>query len=158
MRLRLIKFSEDFHTLIHLTWGVWAFLVVDFCVNWQLNFITGISVALVASIVPDIDHFLFILGYGKGTEYARKARTAYRNHGVQGFAEYCKKNHKNNVGLWSHNYWVGVLLLPILTWASMKDHSLMTVFVLAWIFHYIFDMLEDMLFFGKINPNWKLGG
>lgn len=156
MRSKLQYISEELHMAIHLAFGVLAFLVIGLTTGWSFNVATGLGIAILGSVLPDIDHFIFFFWYGATTTYAKGAKKSYAKEGLRGFVDYCKKNHKHNTRLVSHNFWVAAGLLPVLAWFSITNHVLLAIFAMAWIFHFGFDMLEDILFFGRVNENWKL--
>lgn len=143
------KISEKYHGLIHISVGVFVWVVYG--ANW--NFLIPF---LVGAYLPDADHLLYIYGYGRNRPYAVKLKKALKEGGVSGVLSFIKKNHKDNTEIWSHNLLVVMMSLVFsfvfLFWGSIFWSG----FFMCVFGHFIFDICEDWLFFDKLNPNWYL--
>jgi hypothetical protein len=114
-----------------------------------------LSVSLLGSLAPDVDHFVYFYTYGKRTSYAQTALTFLRKFDFKGFINFAKYNHKYNHGLLSHN--IGSFFLSALfffIFALDTDRFTATTFVMSVMFHFLYDIVEDLIFFGRLNPNW----
>ncbi|HEX8924013.1 MAG TPA: hypothetical protein VF828_04750 [Patescibacteria group bacterium] len=151
--LRLRRISETYHMLIHLLFGLSAFgLSLSLFPHQSVP--VSISLSLMASLVPDLDHFLFYFTYGSKTDYARRVKGYLKKGQFGQYVAFCKANHKNNTTILSHN--IGFYIISLLLSAVFFSfgHLYLGTFFLSWSYHYMFDMCEDMLFFGRLNPNW----
>ena len=142
--------------LIHFVVG----LIIAFiyhCFFTDQSFLAILLVSTVASFFPDADHLLYIFWYGKEQEYGMKARKLILSGDIKGYCTFAKYHHKENLGLYSHNMVTIVFFLLLSLYFSLLDQNpLGSVFFIAAAFHLIYDLLEDLVFFGKINPNWIL--
>lgn len=155
-RLRAKKISETYHMGIHISLGLIVALVAHKFMpdsSTQRLLIAG----ALGSVLPDLDHLLFILFYGRKTKYARDFKYTFLHEGFRSWWNFCKLNHKHNTQLISHNLLFMLLTVAISFWFLLeRDSASMFVFMFAWFMHYTFDIFEDYLFFGKLNSNWSL--
>ena len=147
--------SENLHMLIHLCFGFLASIVVHYLFP-DISFGKILLVASLGSVLPDLDHFLYMFWYGSSTPFSRVAKQHLKNRDIKSFLIFCKSNHKNNTQLYSHNLLVLAATTALFWRAERRDMVLSTVLYLSWCLHYLFDMVEDALFFGIVNPNWML--
>ena len=149
------RFSERFHIYIHLLVGllsVWQtsrFLdtVVDW--NWMLA-------GLLGAVLPDIDHLMFIFGYGRKSEYAKVSKAYMRLWKWNDLIVYWKKNHKSNTNIVSHNILSLALFYGLYKLFVGRSHYAIGVLFVSMGNHFIFDLIEDLLFMGRFNRNWWL--
>ena len=146
--------SEKFHGEIHLVLGILAGLLGHYALS--ANLYLSLIVGVIAAFLPDIDHIFFLFFYGRKTKYATEARALLLKEGVYSYIAYCKKNHKNNTGIISHNVATLVITLCLSFYFWQFQYGLWSVFFISFSFHFIFDMAEDLLFMGKLNSNWWL--
>ncbi len=152
-REKLKKFSEKYHGELHVCFGLLVWLVV-WLMNRQVDTAGLFLVVLLGSFLPDIDHIFFMFFYGRNTEYARKEREFMFAGKWKELIDFGKKNHKSNTFILSHN-----LLTPVLfgwlAWISAGNGNwIWTGFWGAMQMHFVFDILEDWLYFGRLNGNW----
>jgi hypothetical protein len=156
-RRKLIKISEQLHAWIHLAFGGLAFETMRLIdpVSAEGNSLLLILLAAVACYLPDIDHLFYIYGYGRKTEYSKTMRTFLRNHDLKGFINHTKHNHKNLTGIYSHNLGSIILVAFFSYWELIRrDNIFMATFFLSWTYHYLYDVIEDLVYFSKPNKNW----
>ncbi|KKT35772.1 MAG: hypothetical protein UX12_C0002G0009 [Candidatus Collierbacteria bacterium GW2011_GWC1_45_47] len=153
-RKKLTIMSEHYHGQMHFLFGLlaWVFGMIIFGGDQASLLI----VALLGAYIPDADHLLFIFWYGRQTRYAIEVRECLLGDGLLTCIDYIKKNHKGNTKILSHNMLFVALAMFLSSWFVYTSQRLWGVFFLSWSLHYIFDILEDLLFFGKLNGNWRL--
>lgn len=156
MRDKLKHVSENFHEFIHLSLGLIAAWLLRGHETDYSTFIVIFS-ALLGTFLPDLDHFFSWFIYSKSSEYAQQAKFLLKKFKLKSLVKFCKENHKFNNRILSHNFlsFLFVLILTVYSLKVMHDIPLTAMF-LAWTFHYLYDMVEDLLFFGKLNSNWFL--
>ncbi len=141
-----------YHVLIGL---VWAWFLRE---RWGEFNPKWIWTAVIGSILPDIDHFNYFLGYGKDDGYTKQVVAFFRSHQWRNLAWFIATGHKYNTNLSYHNiYVVGILLFCSLL-SSRIDWEVGVVLFGAMIFHYLFDIADDVVQLGTLNPNWKRWG
>lgn len=150
-----MKLSEDFHHPIHLVVGlIIGFIYYIFNPGLELDRI--LFFAGLGSLIPDIDHVLFMYFYGRSTEYAKIQKKYLKNFQIRKFINFSKNNHKKNKSVYTHNIITILVILFITITAKNSDHVYLAVFLISCIFHYILDIFEDFLYFGSLNSNWFL--
>jgi len=149
--------SEKFHMLIHLVIGVSIGLLFVKFQDVGLS-ITFLFLMGMASLIPDLEHFVFFFTYGRKSTYTKDLLKQLKLDGiVRGFWGYCSRNHKKQNALYLHDGLTPVIFLMIgfLLLDKSKNYQAALIFSLA--FHYIYDIFEDFLMMGSLNPNWKRG-
>ena len=152
----LRKKSEAYHMLIHVLLGIiCAFVTKSFFPQSQLSFL--ILYGVLGNLLPDVDHFLFFLLYGRHTEYSKSVKSLFRKKQFRRLWKFISINHKAQTGLYSHNI-ISIILAGLAFWyfEAIRDRPSLTAFFLSWTTHYIFDIFEDLLFFKTLNPNWYM--
>jgi hypothetical protein len=156
-RTKLMTITEAQHGYFHLMFGCLAFIVGYLWepVYFSQHPLQLAALCLLGTFIPDIDHLLYYYGYGRKKDYAIMCRAYLRKRDFKGFFKYVKGNHKQNTGIYSHNFG-SVFLAAFFTLYELnkRDNIYMSTFFLAWTFHYVFDILEDFLFFKRPNKNW----
>lgn len=111
----------------------------------------------VGAVLPDADHLFYIFTYGRKTDYAKNLRHFLKNKQLRGFQRFVMENHKFNTGIYSHNL-VTLLIAAIFFsyFAFLQENYGAAIFTLGMITHYSYDIFEDWLLLGRINPNWFL--
>ena len=111
----------------------------------------------IGAVIPDADHLFYIYTYGHKTDYAKNLRYFLRNKELREFQRFAIENHKFNTGIYSHNL-VTVLMAVIFFsyFALIQENYGASIFTLGMISHYSYDIFEDWLLLGRINPNWFL--
>lgn len=155
MRVRMQSITRKYHFLIHMLFGaIVAIYHYNIIPNVQVSKL--IFAALAGSMVPDIDHLFYIYFYGRTTEFAKELRKHIKDKQLKKFITSVSLNHKNNNYIFSHNIVAVILALGLAYLFYQHDHEYLSVFFSAWLFHYLFDIFEDILYFGKVNQNWWL--
>ncbi len=156
-RRKLVSVSEQRHGTFHLLFGLIAFLTGYFTQKefFENHNILILFAVLIGSFIPDLDHLLYQFGYGRKKEYAADCRKFIKNMDFRGYLNYVKANHKHNTNIYSHNIGSLVIAFLLSMYALHTFNNIYySMFFLAWTFHYIYDILEDILFFKKPNKNW----
>jgi len=152
--LSLKRKSEHYHMLIHVLLGLICAIIVMHAFP-DADKTKLIMIGVFGNLVPDLDHFLFLFIYGRKSDYAKIVRGHLRLKQFRSAANFIKNNHKNNTGIYSHNI-LSLMISIFLAWylGESRDRAGFYVFFASWSSHYLFDMVEDILFFKKLNPNW----
>jgi membrane-bound metal-dependent hydrolase YbcI (DUF457 family) len=155
-RKKLMDVSEKHHECGHILFGLIAAGITK-TIYTQVPIIKLLPLAILMSLLPDIDHILYFFWYGKSAEYSKKIKKILKKKGLRAAIEMCKKEHKKQTGIYSHNLLLAILLglISFIKLTGQKN-PYTSVLLLSWAFHYVYDVLEDLLFFGKLNPNWFL--
>ncbi len=154
IRKKLINTSEQYHMIIHILLGIISGLIFANINNIQP--LTLISIGIIGNILPDIDHLLYIFIYGRNSEYAQFIKDFLGQKQYKNIVNFCKNNHKFNTGLYSHNILTTILVI-LITYKTFNFNNYLTAtFFFSWSLHYLYDIVEDLLFFGKLNKNWFL--
>ncbi len=143
---------EFYHVLLGLAWA-WVLREV-----WGNLNLKWILLSVFGSLLPDTEHLFFFLSYGKKDKYTQMIRVFLKNHEWRVLAVFMEHGHKRNTKLAFHNMYVIILLLVIVTAAILYDWNSWVVVIGAMIIHYIFDIFDDIVTLGRINPNWKRWG
>lgn len=160
VRKKLMTMSELHHGMLHFIFGLLAVAVV-YIVNRHPASLTVFDltsmtiIAIFGSFLPDIDHLFYIFWYGRKSEYSFVSRNFLLKRHLRDFIKYVSKNHKGNTGIYSHN--LGSVLLAGFAakyFIHHPDDAYWATFFTSWFFHYIYDIIEDLLFFSKLNKNW----
>lgn len=157
IRLNLAKLSGDLHGYFHLLFGLFTLLFIRQLDGkaFSSHSLLLIVIALGASFLPDIDHLFCIYIYGRKSDYAKALRSFLRHLHLKGFLRHIKENHKSHTQVYSHN--IGsIILSAFFTYFEMvrRDNIFLATFFLAFTLHYLYDFIEDLLFFKKPNKNW----
>ena len=149
------RISQEFHMYIHLIFGALAYFLYTW-INPSASSFMNFLFALISNILPDIDHLLFFFVYGSKTDYSISVKKLLKSHQYKKAAKYCMENHKKNTSIISHNILSFAFFLIICSVSIFTKNNTLGIIALSWSYHYLFDMVEDYLFFGKLNPNWML--
>lgn len=153
LREKIKAKSEALHLLIHVSLGILAAVFVYKL--FPTSKLGGlISLGIIGNTVPDIDHVIYFLTYGKKTEYSTMVKALVSAKQISELRKFLKQNHKYLTGLYSHT-----LLSPIITSllsiiSYKRDNSYLLTLFLSITTHFVYDIIEDLLFFGKLNRNW----
>ena len=153
MRKRIKQISENFHFLFHFLLGMSVYYMFYPTVP---NKSALFAACFLATFLPDLDHFLYYYLYGRKTEYSKIVKDFLRTKQFKNWAKFCKSNHKNFSGLITHNILTPAISLFLYSFLLDKGRIVSASFFLAFALHFVFDMFEDLLFFGKLNKNWFL--
>lgn len=141
-----------YHVMVGL---LWAWYLREL---WGVFNVTWIIMAVVGSVLPDVDHIMYFLGYGRNDTYTKQIVAYIRGRQWSTLVHFIATGHKHNTSLSYHNvYVVGVLVL-LAGGASFVDWRIGVVLFGAMVSHYLFDIADDVVQLGGINPNWKRWG
>jgi len=138
-----------YHILVGL---VWAWFLRE---SWHHFSTQWVIIAIVGSVIPDIDHFIYFLTYGRQDPYTKEIRKFLRDHEWRTVTKFIASGHKYNTSLATHNYYfmAGLLLLAIVSVFFVWKSGV--VFFGAMILHYLFDVWDDIAMLGRVNANWR---
>jgi hypothetical protein len=155
IRRKLKNLSEYLHFLIHITLGIVCGAAVYKIFTAQ-NIWILVLLGIIGNTLPDLDHIIYFFTYGKKTEYSTIVRQMLSDKQFKEIRKFFKENHKYLTGLYSHT-----LLSPLVTsllsynFYTRLQPQLLTLFS-SFSIHFLYDIFEDLLFFGKLNKNWYL--
>lgn len=141
------------HELIHILLGLmWAWFMRERLgeLNWR-----WVGVAVFGSLLPDADHLVYFLIYGRRDAYSKRIRQLFRSREWRMLTVTLETNHKNNVHLATHNLAVIGFLVLLVIVSYFFEWQTALVLVGAMVTHYLFDVVDDLLVLGSLNPNWK---
>jgi len=149
-------FWQARHYLYHITLGLlWAWFLRE---RWNMFSMKWLWTAVAGSIIPDIDHMVYFLTYGKHDWYNQQIRKFLRTHQWRNLTVFMANGHKYNTSLVSHNYFVMAFLFGLSVLSSFFDWEVGVVLFGAMLIHYLFDIFDDLVILGSVNPNWKRWG
>ena len=159
-----MRYFRKIGSLGKFMWQVnhmFAHMLIGFLFAWFLREIWEslprgyIFLSVAASVLPDLDHFIFAFTYGRHEWYAKEVRRLLKEGQIRTLTLFFKNNHKYNSGLATHNvYFIGGFFL--LAFMSFQFDSKTGVVIFgAMVLHLLFDIVDDMLMLGYINDNWK---
>lgn len=143
------------HHLVHISLGfIWFYLLNRF---WTDLSSYHLFLAIVGSELPDLEHGYYWFVKGKSDEYSIQVKEHLRNREWRNLVTFLKENHKYLTTLHLHSLgWVLVLVLLCVV-SFFRDREASLVLFGSMLTHYCFDMLDDIIFLGKLNPNWMRG-
>lgn len=144
------------HHYYHILIGVvWAWILREVWHSFQPRWI---ALSIIASELPDADHFVYFFTYGKKDPYSKLVKSLFANRQWRLLWYTIDKGHKYNTNLATHNYFTIMFLTGLSVLAYFFEWQSAVVFLGAMVLHYIFDIVDDLLILGSINPNWKRWG
>jgi hypothetical protein len=144
------------HMAYHVMLGLlWAWYLRE---RWGEFNPVWIFTSVVGSVLPDIDHLNYFLGYGRTDTYTQQIFGFIRRHEWRNLFYFISTGHKNNTSLMYHNIYIVTLLALLAVIASFVDWQMGVVLFGAMVSHYLFDIADDIVQLGGINPNWKRWG
>ena len=96
--------------------------------------------------------------YGKKDPYSKLVKSLFANRQWRLLWYTIDKGHKYNTNLATHNYFTILFLTGLSALAYFFEWQSAVVFLGAMVLHYVFDIVDDFLILGSINPNWKRWG
>lgn len=143
---------EFYHALLGVAWA-WVLREVwgEFSTKWLL-------LSIFASLLPDVEHLFYFLTYGSRDRYTKEIKNFLKTHQWRTLTIYIEHGHKQNTELSYHNIYVILFLFILAFICFVFDWNTWVVVFGAMITHYIFDILDDIVTLGYINPNWKRWG
>jgi len=154
LRSKIVDINIKYHMAVHVLLAILTALFIKEIFPFA-NFIKILAVSIFGSLIPDTDHLIYFYTYGKRTTYAQQAVAFIKKFDIRGFMNFVKNNHKLNHGLLSHN--IGSFFLASLfffVFTLDPDRFTAATFAMSVMLHFLYDIVEDFIFFGKLNPNW----
>jgi hypothetical protein len=143
---------EFYHILLGLLW-VWILRE-----RWGQFHVTWIALALVGSLLPDVDHLVYWFGYGKNDHYTVQIKKFFKARQWRDLMLFIEKGHKGVTTLSSHNLYVTAILLVSGLLSSFYSWRGGVILAGAMFIHYAFDIADDLVQLGAMNANWKRWG
>ena len=140
------------HMAYHVMLGLlWVWLLREL---WGEFNIVWVIVGAVGSVLPDIDHIHYFLTYGRQDSYTKEIFSFIKKRQWRRLFQFIATGHKHNTSLTFHNIYVTAIFFVITGFAMAVDWQTGVVLCGAIVSHYLFDMADDMVQLGEINPNW----
>lgn len=144
------------HMAYHVMLGLlWAWVLRELWGEFNLRWIIT---AVVGSVLPDVDHLNYFLGYGRRDTYTQQVFSYLTHHQWRSLVAFVATGHKNNTSLSYHNIYTVAFFIVLAVMASGIDWQVGVVLFGAMVSHYLFDMADDVVQLGGINANWKRWG
>lgn len=141
------------HHIVHLLLGYCWYVVASQWVGQRSGWY--LFLALLGSELPDIEHILYFYIFGKQDTYSKIVRDFFKKRQLGDLAKYVKNNHKHGLELRFHSAYWAVIIIAMAYAALWTDSRSLFVLLGAVAVHYVFDMVDDLLFLGRLNANWK---
>lgn len=125
---------------------------------WRQFNTRWIALAVLGSLLPDLDHFVYFLTYGKKEWYSKQIRSFLRNHQWRTLWKFVATGHKYNTDLMTHNYYFMAFLLLVSILSFFVNWKIGVILFGTMLLHYLFDILDDIVTLGYVNTNWKRWG
>lgn len=153
MRNKIVEKSQTYHILIHVLLGFICALSISKKFGSENLFLLLFS-GFLGNTLPDVDHLIYYLTYGKDSEYSQIIKLFIKEKDFKEVKKFLRENHKYLTGLYSHTI-ISPIVSSALTYLFLnKNRIYMATFFLSITVHFLYDILEDLLFFKKLNPNW----
>lgn len=144
------------HELYHILLGlVWAWFLREL---WQEFNFRWVVLAIFGSLLPDAEHILYFLSYGKSDTYTKDIVDYIKKRQWRVLTAFIETGHKYNTNLAYHNFYTVCILGFCIVCAFVFDWRSLIVFIGAMVIHYLFDIADDIVTLGYINENWKRWG
>lgn len=140
----------------HVMFGLlWAWFLREL---WGQFNPRWIWTAVIGSLLPDIDHVYYFLGYGRRDSYTQQVFSFIRKHEWRALFYFFSTGHKKNTSLSYHNIYVVGILISMAALASVFDWQMGVVLFGAMVGHFMFDIADDFVQLGELNDNWARWG
>src|SRR3989344_185427 len=139
------------HVLLGLRWATFLLGRGDITFHW-------VAIATFGSLLPDIEHIMYFLTYGRHDEYTQQLFRLLKSRQWTCAFRYCETGHKTNTKLYYHNFYTVGFLILLCVISLMVDLFSFGLLIGSMVSHYLFDAAEDMALMGRLNPNWKRWG
>jgi len=153
MRNKLVEKSQTYHILIHILLGLICALIISREFQGENLFLLLIC-GFLGNTLPDLDHVIYYLTYGKDSEYSQIIKLFIKERDFKEVKDFLRENHKYLTGLYSHTILSPLLSILLMFLFLNKNNIYISTFFLSVTTHFIYDIVEDLLFFKKLNPNW----
>ncbi|MBW6441872.1 metal-dependent hydrolase [Patescibacteria group bacterium] len=155
MRNKIVQKSQTYHILIHVLFGIMTALIVSKQYDNE-NLLLLLLMGFLGNTLPDIDHVIYFLTYGRDSEYSQIIKLFIKERHFREIKNFLRDNHKYLTGLYSHTLISPVVSIFLTYFFFQKKLIYPATFFFSVSIHFLYDILEDILFFGKLNPNWCL--
>ena len=144
------------HMFYHVLLGlVWAWFLRE---RWNQFNTRWIWLSVFGSLLPDADHMLYFWSYGRKDPYTKQVKNFFAKRQWRNLTIFMETGHKHNTNLSYHNYYVVASLLVMSLLSSRLSWEIGVILFGAMVIHYLFDVVDDVIILGHINPNWKRWG
>lgn len=113
---------------------------------------------MVGSLLPDLDHLYYFIGYGRRDSYTKIIFDMLKNRQWRKLALFVAAGHKYNTNLSYHNYYFMIFLALLTAVSSYFDWQAGFILFGAMVGHYLFDIFDDFVQLGQVNASWKRWG
>lgn len=143
------------HHIVHILLGMLWFFLLDR--TWHNLTLYHFGLAILGSELPDFEHLYYFYIHGRHDDYSIKARLYIKNREWRTLTLFLENNHKSLTTLRLHSLiWIFVLMCGIIV-SFASDQFTAVVLLGSMLSHYCFDIVDDFLFLGHLNPNWFRG-
>ncbi len=131
---------------------------------WYLREIWGefsvrqIYWSVFGSLLPDVDHLIFFFFYGRSDPYSLQVKKFLHEGNFGRLISFVSLSHKKNTNLWSHNVYIVTVLFLGALFSFQFDWKVGIILFGSMFLHFVFDIVDDILLLGGLNPNWKRWG
>lgn len=144
------------HELYHALFGVaWAWFLRELWGEFSFKWLV---LSVWASLLPDIEHLVYWIDWGKQDPYVRKIKSFLKNRQWRLLTVHIEKGHKDLTELSYHNFYVVIGLFVLTCVFFIFDLNALVVVGGAMVIHYVFDIVDDFVTLGYLNTNWKRWG
>jgi hypothetical protein len=144
------------HEFYHALLGVaWAWILREW---WGQFNIIWVSLSIFGSLLPDAEHLYYFIAHRSNDAYALQVIKTLRKREWRLLTLFIEKGHKRNTNLAFHNIYVIFFLFLVATLCAINDWNSWVIVIGAMIIHYLFDIVDDIITLGYVNPNWKRWG
>lgn len=144
------------HMLYHAFIGlVWAWALWQF---WHEFTTRWIWISILGSLLPDLDHVFYFITYGKSDTYTKDIAILFKKRKWRALTILLENGHKHQTNLSYHNVYFMIFLVCLSFFSSAIDWEAGVILFGAMVLHYLFDIFDDFLILGSVNPNWKRWG
>jgi hypothetical protein len=140
---------EFYHILLGLMWA-WFLREI-----WQQFSVRWITVSIVGSLIPDLDHFFYFYIYGRKDMYSQQVKLFFKSREWRILWHFLETGHKYQTELATHNFYFMTVLLLLSLLSFSYDWKVGVILFGAMLIHYLFDMFDDVVTLGYLNVNWK---
>jgi len=143
---------EFYHALLGVAWAwllreIWG----EFNIRWLFLSIFG-------SLLPDVEHLFYWVNWGKKDPYVRQIKSFFKSRNWRLLTIHIEKGHKDLTDLSYHNIYIVLFLFILAFIFFIVDWNSLVVVFGAMVIHYLFDIADDFVTLGYLNPNWKRWG
>lgn len=143
---------EFYHVLVGLVWA-WFLreLWNEFNIRWVILSVFG-------SLLPDADHLWYFFTYGRKESYTSRIKELLRTRQWRNLTVYMETGHKYNTNLSLHNYYFMIFLIVVALVSVVYSWNAAVILFGSMLFHYTFDIFDDIVQLGEVNENWRRWG